>query len=579
MALRSGAETPMLRVSRPVSACSRCRAAKVKCDGKLPACTACEKLGRAGDCTSVTDQFARGKERSYVASLESRVESLERRIAQKSGGPMPVAKVAGSPPVTSPPAKADEIKELVKTSREQQQEDDDIESLVSDFGFLAVNATSRDFYGFTSGMSFSHLILTPATLEVIPDSTMRSLPARHVAQALFQHYLTHQFVLLPFFSETSFFASVNAMYQRQGWDWDHWVVFMVLAIASASRSQRKGDVEHENSLGFVNAALLKADRVLHPGSMSGVQAVLFLTQFALYQPDYFDSWYLIGAASRIMVDLGMHQDRPRQNRDAATELRRRVFYCVYSLDRSISMVLRRAFSFSDDSVDVALPSRQQDPPHPSSLWEAQLQPLDSAFHMFRMRRLQSAWYQELFQAGRSPYPDADARLAKVSREMQSWLETTPACTPAWIRTTFELELAYSQVYVRAPSRRIQDVEQRVNLSTFEYCTSFCQRMRLALQSNASVRFYCAPHEALRVYFMGHRFLDITWNDRDGVLGADPSDAGSASSLRSLSPELTVPGVDHRARSVACVNHVFSVLGVFGARWNRSAEFQKVFKTR
>ena len=75
-------ETPLLRVSRPVAACSRCRAAKVKCDGKLPACTACEKSNRASECSSTNDQFARGKERSYVATLESRVERLEKNIQE-----------------------------------------------------------------------------------------------------------------------------------------------------------------------------------------------------------------------------------------------------------------------------------------------------------------------------------------------------------------------------------------------------------------------------------------------------------------------------------------------------------------
>lgn len=29
-------DTPVLKVSRPVAACSRCRNAKIKCDGKLP---------------------------------------------------------------------------------------------------------------------------------------------------------------------------------------------------------------------------------------------------------------------------------------------------------------------------------------------------------------------------------------------------------------------------------------------------------------------------------------------------------------------------------------------------------------
>jgi len=83
------ATAPLLRVSRPVSACSRCRSAKVKvrhlsarpippplcnalmtlvgsllqCDGKLPACSACERAGKAHECTGGSDQFARGKER------------------------------------------------------------------------------------------------------------------------------------------------------------------------------------------------------------------------------------------------------------------------------------------------------------------------------------------------------------------------------------------------------------------------------------------------------------------------------------------------------------------------------------
>jgi hypothetical protein len=42
---------PLLRLSRPVAACSPCRAAGVKCDGKLPSCTICESSNRADDCS------------------------------------------------------------------------------------------------------------------------------------------------------------------------------------------------------------------------------------------------------------------------------------------------------------------------------------------------------------------------------------------------------------------------------------------------------------------------------------------------------------------------------------------------
>lgn len=126
-------ETPLLRVSRPVSACQRCRNVKVKCDGKLPACTACEKAGRSDECSSANDQFAKGKERSYVASLETRVERLERQIAQvkakQSSANQPTTSHANVPEVPEPGA-------VTRSSRDQRKETRDVNDLVSDFGFL-----------------------------------------------------------------------------------------------------------------------------------------------------------------------------------------------------------------------------------------------------------------------------------------------------------------------------------------------------------------------------------------------------------------------------------------------------------
>lgn len=132
-------ETPLLRVSRPVAACSRCRAAKVKCDGKLPACTACEKSNRASECSSTNDQFARGKERSYVATLEARVERLEKKIAEakarrKSSSVLMQDVETATPRRTS----VDTLKAPRQISKRaaRRKEALDIDELVSDFGLL-----------------------------------------------------------------------------------------------------------------------------------------------------------------------------------------------------------------------------------------------------------------------------------------------------------------------------------------------------------------------------------------------------------------------------------------------------------
>lgn len=134
MATTNRIETPLLRVSRPVSACQRCRNAKVRCDGRLPSCTACERAGRAAECSTANDPFARGKERSYVASLENRIEKLERQIAQAKGRKVTAntLDLVSAQPFLAPPM-ATTAHGSGRTGRKETQ---DVNDLVSDFGFL-----------------------------------------------------------------------------------------------------------------------------------------------------------------------------------------------------------------------------------------------------------------------------------------------------------------------------------------------------------------------------------------------------------------------------------------------------------
>ena len=139
-------ESPLLRVSRPVAACQRCRAAKVKCDGKLPACTACEKSNKASECSSANDQFARGKERSYVATLEGRVEKLEKKLAEVRARRKSSTMMLDTADDSATPRRLS-VDMLVNsgnassrkpTSKRaaRRKEASDIDELVSDFGLL-----------------------------------------------------------------------------------------------------------------------------------------------------------------------------------------------------------------------------------------------------------------------------------------------------------------------------------------------------------------------------------------------------------------------------------------------------------
>ena len=201
----------------------------------------------------------------------------------------------------------------------------------------AVNATARDFYGFTTEMSYARLILSASSKEALPTGLHKALPPRYAATPLIQHYFNNIFTLLPAFEEASLWASIDAVYHLENvaTAFDHWTIRMVLAIACLSQSEQRGDTLYSDAVGHVTAALEHAEEVLHPGFISSIQALILLVIYAMFDPHHFDSWTLIGAASRTMVDLGIHQDPSRSApvSKSKLEIRRRVYWCVYALDR------------------------------------------------------------------------------------------------------------------------------------------------------------------------------------------------------------------------------------------------------
>ena len=187
-------------------------------------------------------------------------------------------------------------------------------------------------------MSFAQLVLSSAALEKLPKFAGDMLPPRYAATPIIQHYLENIYVLYPFLNEMKLFASLDAVYQdggRYASPMDVWTVRLVLANAFASLSRRRGDTQYQNAVRHAAFAVERAETVVQPGSVRGIQAILLLAQYAMLDPLHFNSWYLIGAAARAMVDIGLHQDPhvAAQARNPEIHLRRRVYHSIYALDR------------------------------------------------------------------------------------------------------------------------------------------------------------------------------------------------------------------------------------------------------
>lgn len=503
----------------------------MKCDGKLPACTACEKSGKVHECTGGGDQFARGKERSYMASLESRVEKLEKKLAAMDSrrGSVSMLESQYEPQTAIGQTEVRSETPAVTLNKPGKRDDEnEIEELVADLGYMAINATTRDFYGFTKSMTFAKLMLkASAASKVIESKPKAGLPERHVATQLIQHYFDKIFTTLPCLNESSFFGAVNSVYRDEAAcnPFDVYTVYMVLAIGTMSLSKRRDSVAAHNAACFVKSALEHADSVISPSGVTGVQATLLLVQYSMLEPAHFNSWYLIGTASRIMIDIGLHQE-PLKNlrKKSDVDLRRRIFYCVYTLDRSISMVLQRPVTFSDDSVLVELP-RAANPDVAKRIYvRGTLTPMIAATKLFELRKLQSEWYQNLHLSGNVPIEDPKPYFRQRTEMLKVWKDTMPESINQSTKDWLYLEWYYLNVYVAAPCPKIPRPCDEAMVQVFNNCVNYARRFRDILQ-DSNARFVYTYHDALRTYFIGNNFLHAVWHSEHALI--DDSNIESA----------------------------------------------------
>lgn len=212
--------------------------------------------------------------------------------------------------------------------------------------FRSVNATAQDFEPSVSNMTFARLLLAASTADPLPEPQTDANPPRDVARGLVKYYLDNIYALHPFFPDVQLHSAVENLYhddRRHLKHHDCWLFWMVLAIASTAQSHSCNDEYYRNGVEYVTRAMTFADMALMPGKETQIRSLLLLTQYSLFDPAHFDSWHLIGFTCRAIIDLGFHQDPSSAERidKFKLNLRRKIFYCAYALDRYVYLTAVR----------------------------------------------------------------------------------------------------------------------------------------------------------------------------------------------------------------------------------------------
>lgn len=168
--------------------------------------------------------------------------------------------------------------------------------------------------------------------------------------------------------------------------------------------------------------------ILEQRNLSTLQFLCLLAIHGQRSPYGAGSWPQVRYTLTLCMELGLHRKahRPAPSEEAfrAMELRRRVFWTAYCLDRMVSITLGRPFAISDRDIDVEMPcpdTRFMDltdaETHISSVWSNILPFL----HIIKLRRIQSRIQRLLYRADKDIWSQNDEQKKTLDTKLDAIL--------------------------------------------------------------------------------------------------------------------------------------------------------------
>lgn len=234
------------------------------------------------------------------------------------------------------------------------------------------------YIGPSSGYFFAKRILTSAGCRGMPkastsaswDSAHLSLellntPAAMPAQKQSTIELTTKYfrtvhLLYPFLHEQAHIETIDRVYaSHEPNPLEAFQVYMVLAIASLNLS-RQCKV-HLPVEGYYASAMKHVDFVCNHGSITSLQCLLLLMVYALYNPSCnINIWNLNYQCLASVIDLGLQRDvRASSSLHISVfdqEMRTRIFWVVYTFDRTVCTMMGRPIGIRDEACDIRVSS-------------------------------------------------------------------------------------------------------------------------------------------------------------------------------------------------------------------------------
>ncbi|KAL7807135.1 fungal-specific transcription factor domain-containing protein [Trichoderma aethiopicum] len=420
---------------RATVACRSCRQRKTKCDHIVPA--------------QASDEMLRGMTKSaqvYIRSLERRVRNFEdvqrdaHKYHQNQQQPQPAAQTISPVPSTSQyeAAKMTPTQRPARPSTWSSAHNQQLRPNV-------LPTTPDIFLSGKAGESFTQLILNAMNHPSVkldsqsfssprdPSVDLRSsenlfsppVNAREYLRVYFDfhHELTPIFHVPSIMAEFEQILSTRISSGNSHHVYILAILNMICALAAAHSRQRHGDSDTMSRKYYNTAMQLMQPNILSDWKIEKVQALLLGARY-LQSSSYSDEcWTVLGLAIRFAYDLELHRPPdPEQFDCVEQEVRKRVWYACFGLDKLFSMMYGRPAATSTATFSTPLPEDLDDDCiRPNRLLFPSVQTTSSMSFFLQVSKL----YRILESTTLLGDQPALADFVRLDEEFESWHAEIP----------------------------------------------------------------------------------------------------------------------------------------------------------
>ncbi|RGP74816.1 hypothetical protein FLONG3_5927 [Fusarium longipes] len=436
-------------------ACDRCRNFKKKCSRTLPVCSLCATAGQRCSYTSPT-----ANAEAQIHQLRSRVQWLSQYVDQNilppgaqsgiggietgadlvsilgHGSQNSVGNVANSESTSphlervlnpnTPPLDVTVVGPLLRGQGETTAGQQNAEMHIEERDPGSVRTTSSHFSPYQASTEGSTTRRRLIARQALPPD----IPPSHFIDAFFRHVNR----AYPFVDQARVRRDLEALGDASPADQDPpmTLLYLVMAIGCTSLV-RAGQIPSDTARQFDVVYPDIIQECLCSESIESVQVLVLLGLYSLFDPAATSAYFIVGIAARQAMVIGL--TRPDENPRTAveTELRHRLYWSIFVLDRMMSASQGLPAALTDEHADVPLPGLTvEEFAGPDRATYARN--LQTSRHIIQLRQLEyrildTVHFQRNAETSRLAPADRRAILNSLRSEIEDWYSSGCLMSP------------------------------------------------------------------------------------------------------------------------------------------------------